>query len=116
MAEALDIEEDMVPVLEVRILDETKKSSFRVRRLTNFPIAENIDEMKSALQTFMPDVKHVENWQIGYVLERNKKYVIESTGELQHAWQHLKKGYQMWLDPSPMKVEKKRSGTSIEGI
>ena len=116
MAEALDIEEDMVPVLEVRILDDTKKSSFRVRRLTNFPIAENIDEMKSALQIFMPDVKHVENWQIGYVLERNKKYVIESTGELQHAWKHLKKGYQMWLDPSPIKVGKKQSGSSIEGI
>ena len=84
MAEALDIQEDTVPVLEVHILDETKKSSFRVTRLTNFPTAENIDEMKSALQTFMPDVKHVENWQIGYVLERNKKYVIKSTGELQH--------------------------------
>ena len=41
MAEDLDIEEDLVPVLEVRILDDTKKSSFRVRRLTNFPIAEN---------------------------------------------------------------------------
>ena len=53
MAEALDIEEDIVPVLEVRILDETKKSSFRVRRLTNFPIAENIDEMKSARESFL---------------------------------------------------------------
>lgn len=102
----------MVPVLEIRVLDTTKKSSFQVRRLTNFPIAENIGDLKSALQSFMPDVKHVENWQIGYILERNKKYVMESTGELQHAWKHLKKGYQMWLDLCPIKVGKKQSGAS----
>ena len=63
----------------------------------------------------MPDVKHVENWQIGYILDRNKKYVIESTGELQHVWRHLKKGHQMWLDPSPIKVGKRQSSVSNEG-
>ena len=74
-----------------------KKSKFRVRRLTNFPFAETLDEMKSAPQIFMPDIEHVENWEIGYILERNKKYVIETNGELQDAWQELRKGFPMWL-------------------
>ena len=60
-----DIDElDMLPVLDVRVLDETKKSKFRVRRLTNFPLAETLDEMKSALHIFMPNIEHVENWEI----------------------------------------------------
>ena len=39
--------QDMLPVLDVRVLDATKKSKFRVRRLINFPLAETMDEMKS---------------------------------------------------------------------
>ncbi len=53
-------EQDMLPVLDVRVLDATKKSKFRVRRLINFPLAETMDEMKSALKIFMPDIEHVE--------------------------------------------------------
>ena len=78
-------EHDILPVLEVRVLDATKKTRFRVRRLTNFPVAETMDDMKSALQIFMPD--------IGYILDRNKKYTIETNGELQDACQEFKKGY-----------------------
>ena len=40
-------EQDMLPVLEVRILDCTKRSRIPVRRLTNFPIAETMDDKKS---------------------------------------------------------------------
>jgi hypothetical protein len=86
-------EQDMLPVLDVRVLDATKKSKFRVRRLINFPLAETMDEMKSALKIFMPDIEHVENCDIGYVLERNKKYTIETNGELQDACQEFKKGF-----------------------
>ena len=110
-------EHDILPVLEVRVLDATKKTRFRVRRLTNFPIAETMDDMISALQIFMPDITHAENWQIRYILDRNKKYTIETNGELQNACQEFKKGYQMWLDPSPLKpvVSKRQSGTSANG-
>lgn len=96
-------EQDMLPVLEVRVLDATKKTSYRVRQLTNFPITETIDEMISALQIFMPDITRTENWKIGYILERNKKYIIETNSELQDALQEFRKGYQIWLDPSPEK-------------
>ena len=60
----------------------------------------------------MPDIEHVENWEIGYILERNKKYSIETNGELQE----LKQGFPMWLDPSPVKpaASKKRGGTNVE--
>ena len=75
-------EQDMLTVLDVWVLDETKKSKFRVRRLTNFPLAETLDEMKSALQIFMLDIENVENWKIGYILERNKKYAIETNGDI----------------------------------
>ena len=110
-------EQDMLPVLEVRVLDATKKTSFRVRRLTNFPVAETMDEMKSTLQIFMPDIAHDENWQIVYILERNKKYTIETSGELQDVYQEFRKGYQMWLDPLPVKpaASKRQSGTSAKG-
>ncbi len=113
MAEDLEnVNEDVLPVLEVRILDVLKNPSFRVRRLTNFPAAETVDDMKSALQMYMPDLKHVENWQLGNVLDRNKKYTIETNVELQDAFEHVKKGYQMWLDPSPANAgtNKKQAG------
>ena len=44
MAETLDIidEQDMLPVLEVRVLDAHKKTSYRVRRLSQFPMAETV--------------------------------------------------------------------------
>ena len=111
MAENLEIDSDMLPVMEIRVSDIQKKTSFRVRRLKNFPVAETVEEMKSALQIFMPDIKYVENWQLGYILERNKKYTIETDGELRDAFEYVKKGYQMWLDPSPRKkdVPKKRA-------
>jgi hypothetical protein len=35
-------EEDLLPILEVRVLDSTKKTSFRVRQLTRFPVAKAI--------------------------------------------------------------------------
>ena len=64
----------------------------------------------------MPDIEHVENCDIGYVLERNKKYTIETNGELQDACQEFKKGFPMWLDPSPVKpaASKKHGGTNVE--
>jgi hypothetical protein len=105
MAENLDVldEQDVLPVLEVRVLDKNRKSSFRLRRFTNFPAAETVKDMKTALQLHMPDIKDVENWQIGYVLDRNKKYAIETDDELKNACVHFKQGYQMWLDTSPIK-------------
>ena len=66
---------------------------------------------------FMPDIKDMENWQLGYVLERNKKYTIETDVELQDAFQHFKDGHQMWLDPMPAKAvaAKRRVDTNIQG-
>ena len=119
MAETLDIidEQDMLPVLEVRVLDAHKKTSYRVRRLSQFPMAETVIEMKTALEMFLPDIKHAENWQIGYILERNKKYTIETDAELQDAYQHFKEGFQMWLDPLPAKAvaAKKKTGVNAAG-
>ena len=119
MDEAFDLndERDILPILEVRVLDEARKSSFRVRRLTHFPVAENMQDMKAALQMFMPDIKDMENWQLGYVLERNKKYTIETDVELQDAFQHFKDGYQMCQDPMPAKAvaAKRRVDTNIQG-
>ncbi len=120
MAEDLEnVNEDVLPVLEVRILDVLKKTSFRVRQLTNFPAAETVHDMKSALQMYMPDLKHVENWQLGYVLDRNKKYTIETNVELQDVFEHVKRGYQMWLDPSPANAgtNKKQAGKrNVQGM
>ena len=116
MAENLEIDSDMLPVMEIRISDAQKKTSFRVRRLKNFPVAETVEEMKSALQIFMPDINYVENWQLGYILDRNKKYTIETDGELRDAFDYVKRGYQMWLDPSPRKIgAPKRRANNING-
>lgn len=119
MAELSDFEEvDVIPVLEVRVLDATKKTSYRVRRLTNFPSAETVQDMKNSLKMFMPDIKPTDNWKMGYILDRNKKYAIETDGELLDAWGHFQRGYQMWLDPSPPKVTaaKNQTTTNAQGI
>ena len=110
-------EEDLLPILEVRVLDSTKKTGFRVRRLARFPVAETIADMKSALQMFMPDIADVDNGQIGYILERNKKYTIKTNSEQKNAFEEFKKGYQMWLDPSPVNptASKRKSGTNGKG-
>ena len=52
MAEALNLneEQDMLPVLEVRVLDATKKTSHRMRPLTNFPTAESVQDIKCSCQ------------------------------------------------------------------
>ena len=116
MAEALNLneEQDMLPVLEVRVLDATKKTSHWMRPLTNFPIAESVQDIKSALKMFMPDLnEHVENWQLGYVLDRNKKYTIETDIDLRDAWQHFNNGYQMWLDPLPVKAAARKSQANV---
>ena len=119
MAETLDLNDelDMFPVLDVRVIDATKKNSHRSRRLTNFPVAETVQDLKNALKMFMPDLnEHVENWQIGYILDKNKKYIIQTDKDLQEACQHFKNGYQMWLDPLPKAGARKRqSDVNIEG-
>ena len=105
MAEKLR-QQEVLPVLEVRVLDTARKSSFRVRRLTEVPVVHTLDEMKKILQKYLPDINHVENCQFGYVLERNKKYSIASGVELENAYQHFGAGFQMWLDPA---IEKRSS-------
>ena len=111
----MEDQEDLLPVLEVRILDSKRKSSFKVRRLTDFPIAESMKELKSVLSKYMPDLKHVENCQLGYVLERNKKYSIGTDAELQKAYEHFEAGYQMWLDLSPGKIPDNVSNKQVDG-
>lgn len=111
--------QDTLPVLEVRVLDTTRKSSFRVRRLANLPIVHTLEEMKVTLELYLPDIKHVETCPVGYVLERNKKYSIGTDSELQNAYQHFKAVYQMWLDPTPIKrsaaAPRKQAGEKAAG-
>ena len=40
-------------------------------------------------------MQDMDDWLLGYVLERNKKYTIETDCELVDAWQHFKNSYQM---------------------
>ena len=87
-------------------MDTARKNSFRVRRLTEVPVVHTLDEIKKILQKYLPDINHVEIFQFGYVLERNKKYSIVSDVELQNAYQHFRAGFQMWLDPA---IEKQSS-------
>ena len=96
MAESLEIDSNMLPVMEIRVSNVQKKTSFRVRRLKNFPVAETVKEM--------PDITYVENWQLGYILDLNKKYTIKTDGELRDAFDYVKRGSQMWLDPSLRKI------------
>ena len=89
-----------------------------MRRLTNFPTADTLEDMKKALKMFMPDIQPAENWKIGYVLERNKKYLIETDVELGDAVEHFQPGYQTWMDPSQEKASSARNQTttSVQGL
>ena len=103
MSADLDNAPETLPILDIRVLDLTRKSSFRVRQLKKFPVVKTIAQLRNELAERLPDLKHVQNCQFGYVLERNKKYSIGSDNELQTAFGHFRAGFQMWLDPTPLK-------------
>ena len=108
---------EFLPILDIRVLDPVRKSSFRVRKLTKFPVLKTICEMRKELTERLPDIKHVDTCQIGYVLERNKKYSIGSDDELQKAFDHFRAGYQMWLDPTSLKqiVNPQKTSPALSG-
>ena len=49
MAEKLR-QQQVLPILEVRVLDTVRKRSFRVKRLTEVPVVHTLDEMNKILQ------------------------------------------------------------------
>ena len=51
----------------------------------------------------MLDIEHAGKSAIGYILERTKTYSIKTDNELQDAYKEFRKGFPMWLDPSPVK-------------
>ena len=53
----MDLVKQNIPVLEVRVLDAIRKSSFRVRRLTNFPLVDTLNDLWKELATVLPDLK-----------------------------------------------------------
>ena len=90
--------------VEVRIIDQKKKSSFRVRRLSNFPVVETLRDFRAALLKAMPDLllneedKEVE-FAIGYIFQRNKKYAITTAKELVDGYAAAMDGFCFWADP-----------------
>ena len=83
MSEISDFKD--LDIFLVLVLNKTKKNCLRVRRQTNFPTAETFEDMKNVLKMFMPDIQPAENWKIGYILKRNKKFLIETDVELRDA-------------------------------
>lgn len=112
MAVNVETERDL-PVLEIRVLDMRRKSSFRVRHLTDFPVVNTMDKLRKVLKILLSDIEHVEKCQFGYVMERNKKFTTGMDNELEKAFEYFKAGYQMWLDPTPLTQSTKR--TSLVG-
>ena len=56
------------------MLDAAKKSSLKIRRLTNFP-GVSFNEFRSALLVAFPDLAAIAqpDFSVGFVLEWNKK-------------------------------------------
>ena len=90
-----------VPVIAVRVIDAAKKSSFKVRRYSNFPVVATVNEFRTALLGAFPDLSSIAQpgFPVGYVLERNKKFVIHSNLELESAYDAVLRGYEVWMDP-----------------
>ena len=86
---------------EVKIIDGKKKSSFRVRRLINFPVVENLKEFREAILEAMPDLpcNSEAQFAIGYILDRNKKYSVTTERELADCYAAVLNGYSFWVDP-----------------
>ena len=95
----MDLVKQNIPVLEVRVLDAIRKSSFRVRRVTNFPLVDTLNDLWKEWATVLPDLANVDKCQIGYVLDRNKKFAIDTDIDVKNAYDYFISGYQMWLDP-----------------
>ena len=95
---AADNASETLSISDVRVLDSAGQSSFRVRQLKKFPVVKAIGQLRKELAKQMPDIKHVENCQFGYVLGRNKKYSIGSDDELQTAFGHFRAGFRCgWI-------------------
>lgn len=101
-------EKQEIPVIEVRVLDPCKKSKFIARRASNFPIVTSLDEFRVNIIRFFPDLGSVSmpNFQFGYVAERNKKFSIRSTEELEKGFDNAVGGYPFWIDPYAEDVNK----------
>ena len=62
----MDLVKQNIRVLEVRVLDAIRKSSSRVRRLTNFPLLDTLNDLWKELATVLPDLANVDKCQIGH--------------------------------------------------
>ena len=99
----------VIPVVEVRVLDAAKKSSFKIRRSTNFPVVATVQEFRSALLVAFPDLAEIAQpcFSVGYIAERNKKLSINSNLELESAYDALIGGYAVWMDPREAPIQSK---------
>jgi hypothetical protein len=95
----------LLNTLEVRVLDAKKKSSYLVRRITNFPVLESVVELRSTLVKFLPDLadKITQGCPLGYILTRNKKISIMSSNDLEIAYGYFINGNHLWIDPVSIK-------------
>ena len=105
----MDLVKQNIPVLEVRVLDAIRKSSFRVRRLTNFPLVDTLNDLRKEWAIVLPDLPNVDKCQIGYVLDRNKKFAIDMDIDVKNAYDYFISGYQIWLDPDGRQPNTKSS-------
>ena len=95
------MEKQKIPVIEIRVLDPNKKSKFIARRASNFPIVSSLEKFRENIIHFFTDLESVAvpNFQLGYVAERNKKYSIRNTQELEKGYDNAVGGYPFWIDP-----------------
>ena len=87
-------------------MDEGKKSSYKTKRVVNFPVVETLRAFRAAVLEALPDlpqssseITETRAFSVGYIMERNTKFVITNAQELADAYAAALEGYCFWIDP-----------------
>ena len=64
-------------------------------------MAKTVEEFRENVVESLPDLATVAvpQFSVGYILDRNRKYLISNNEELQDAFDEAEKGYPFWVDP-----------------
>ena len=85
--------------VDIRILSEKKKSSFRTARVKGFPVTETCEEFRKEVQNILPGEKLSPTFTFGFIDKKQKKNWVVSDGDLAGAYAAAVSGQAIWVDP-----------------
>ena len=96
---------------DIRIVGESKKSSYKTARVKGFPATETCSEFREAVKNIIPGEPIAENFNFGYIDKKQKKLWVLTDTELPDAYAAAISGQPLWVDPNHVVVNEERAGS-----